>query len=447
MRWIQRVWLNIKTSLWFRPSVMVFAAILLALGMVELDGSLDLEVHEEGPRFIGASSEGARKVLATIAASMITVAGVIFSITIVTLSLSANQYSPRILRNFTKDKGNQLVLGFFVSLFTYCLIVLRTIRGGDDSFVPGISVLLAIVMAIIGIYLFIYFIHHSTVAIQASEMLAAISTETLQAIQKLFPEELGEEEKESAPPELLAEAGGQQWHQVLSGASGYIQAVNQAALLHFSQQHNVVLKMDRGVGEFVIRDCPLVSVLSKQKPDDPMERALNEAYIVNRHRSIEQDPAFGIRQIVDIALKALSPSINDSTTAASCVDHLAEIMHRVLRRREPSCYRYSDGELRVIACGDNVRSLLDLSFHEIRQNLGHNVALLLRILQRFEDLAKPPLAPGRSAVLRKHLQLFRAVADSVPTTPHDHAVVDRSFHRVSALLQLSEDANLQPRNP
>jgi uncharacterized membrane protein len=439
MGWIKNVWFSFKTSLWFLPSIMVLGAILLGLGMVELDHFLDLEANEQGPRFIGASSEGARKVLATIAASMITVAGVIFSITIVTLSLSANQYTPRILRNFTKDTGNQLVLGFFVSLFTYCLIVLRSIRGGADSFIPAVSVLVAIVLAIIGIYLFIFFIHHSTVAIQASEILSSISAETLKAVQVLFPEEMGEEQSQPARTETPAAEVGQRWHQVLSSTSGYIQAVDQDALLQLSQKHSVVLKMDKGVGEFVIRNSFLVSVLSRRKPDSEMERELNGAYVINRYRSIEQDPAFGIRQIVDIALKALSPSMNDSTTAANCVDHLAEIMHRVMRRREPSCYRYSDGKLRVIACGDNVESLLDLAFHEIRQSLGDNVALLLRILQRLEDLAGPGLPPARVDALWKHLQLFRTAADSFPPTPHDRDVVERSLRRVAGKLGRAGD--------
>jgi uncharacterized membrane protein len=446
MGWIKNVWLNFKTSLWFLPSIMVLGAILLALGMVELDHALDLEVYEQGPRFIGASSEGARKVLATIAASMITVAGVIFSITIVTLSLSANQYTPRILRNFTKDTGNQLVLGFFVSLFTYCLLVLRTIRGGEDGFIPAVSVLMAIVLAIIGIYLFIYFIHHSTVAIQASEILSSISAETLQAIDVLFPEELGEEVDQPAPPEMLAAEAGKQWHRVLSSSSGYIQAVDQDALLQFSQQYGVVLKMDKGVGEFVIRSSLLVSVLGSRKPDSAMERELNGAYLINQHRSIEQDPAFGIRQIVDIALKALSPSMNDSTTASSCVDHLAEIMHAVMRKREPSCYRYSDGKLRVIACGDNVESLLDLAFHEIRQNLRSNVALLLRILQRLEDLAESGLPPARVGTLWKHLQLFWTAADSVPVPAHDRDVIDRSLRRVAGKLGRAGEA-MEPSPP
>jgi uncharacterized membrane protein len=433
------IWLNFKSSLWFLPSLMVFASILLALGMVELDHSLELDVDEQGPRFFGASSDGARKVLATIAGSMITVAGVIFSITIVTLSLAANQYTPRILRNFTKDKGNQLVLGFFVSLFTYCLLVLRTIRGGDEGFIPAVSVLVAIVLAIIGIYLFIYFIHHSTLAIQASEILSAIASETNDAVDAIFPDELGEEESETEPLVPPAPGAEQRWHRIHAASSGYIQAVDQEALLRWSQNQAAVLKMEKGVGEFVIRDSLLASALADKRPEDEQIRELNQAYAINQHRSIEQDPAFGIRQIVDIALKALSPSMNDSTTAVSCVDHLAQIMHRVIRRKIPSCYRYSDGELRVIACGDDFESLLNLAFNEIRQNARDNVALLLRILERLEDLAEPGISHRRRAAIWKHVRLFRESSNLSAAVPHDRKVLNHAFQRVARKLGRTDE--------
>jgi uncharacterized membrane protein len=440
MRRLMLFFSNFRSSLWFLPSVMVLAAILLALTMVELDHRLNLEGNEEGPRFFGASADGARKVLATIAGSMITVAGVIFSITIVTISLAANQYTPRILRNFTKDKGNQVVLGFFVSLFTYCLLVLRTIRGGHEGFIPAVSVLMAIVLAIIGIYLFIFFIHHSTLAIQASEILSDITQDTLQAVESLFPEELGEEEGPSEPADLPTPGPDKRWHAIPASSSGFIQAVDQDALIRWSQRHDAVLTMERGVGEFIIENSSLASAMIRNPPEKEMVEELNRAYSVHSHRSIEQDPAFGVRQIVDIALKALSPSLNDSTTAATCVDHLAQIMHRVIRRRSPSCYRYADGQLRVIACGDTFESLLNLSLHEIRQNARSNVALLLRILQRFEDLAQAGSSfSHRRVELWKHVCLFRLVADSSVRTPHDRHVLNASFQRVAERLGRRQD--------
>jgi uncharacterized membrane protein len=323
-------------------------------------------------------------------------------------------------------------------LFTYCLLVLRTIRGGEEGFIPAVSVLVAIVLAIIGIYLFIYFIHHSTLAIQASEILASIAAETLGAIDSLFPEELGEEEGELEISDEIALEGSAQWHRIRSARSGYIQAVDQDELVRWSQRHGAVLRMEKGVGEFVIQESVLASVSVGKEPQD-MARDLNRVYTIHPHRSIEQDPAFGIRQIVDIALKALSPSLNDSTTAGACVDHLAQIMHCLIRRKIPSCYRYADGELRVIACGDTFESLLNLAFHEIRQNVRDNVALLLRILRLFEELADAGESPDRRAKLWKHVKLFREAADSSIGTPHDREVLNHWFKRVAGKLGRRED--------
>jgi uncharacterized membrane protein len=448
--WLKRHLIDFKafrSSLWFLPSVMVTAALLLAIGLVKLDASLDIDFNEAGPRIFGASSDGARKVLATIAGSMITVAGVIFSVTIVTLSLAANQYTPRILRNFTKDRGNQIVLGFFMGLFTYCLTVLRTIRGGEEGFIPAFSVLAAIIFAVIGIFLFIYFIHHSTLTIQTGEILSAITAETIQAIDLLFPDELGEDaaEHQDRPP-LPPSPGEPGWFWIHSSRSGYIQAVQQDSLLGWARQHVAVVKMEKGVGDFVVEKSRLLSVWCDQEPDEERVRELNQMYTINPHRSIEQDPAFGVRQIVDIALKALSPGVNDSTTASTCVDHLTRVLHRMIHRATPSCYRHADGQLRVIACGDSFQSLLDLALHEIRQNLRGNVALLLRILQRLAELGETKASAERKLALWKHATWFRQDADSTVSSLHDRELLDHAFRQLAERVgRAGEFVPLAPR--
>ncbi|HET9529933.1 MAG TPA: DUF2254 family protein, partial [Blastocatellia bacterium] len=155
------------------PSLMLLGAVLLALIFIEIDSALSQSSLARYPRLFGVNAEGARSILSSVASSMITVAGVIFSITIVALSLASSQYTSRVLRNFMKNRGNQIALGVFVSIFVYCLVVLRTIRGGEESFVPSLSVLFAIVLGLVGIGFLIYFIHHVATMIQASEMISA----------------------------------------------------------------------------------------------------------------------------------------------------------------------------------------------------------------------------------------------------------------------------------
>ena len=170
------VWARLRDSLWFVPSLIVLAAVLLAIGMVELSALAPSEALARWPRLFGAGADGSRSMLSAIAGSMITVAGVTFSITMVAVTQASAQYTPRILRNFMRDRANQAVLGIFVGIFAYCLVVLRTIRGGDGpDFVPSLAVLVGILLALLGIAVLIFFIHHIATALQASEIIARIA--------------------------------------------------------------------------------------------------------------------------------------------------------------------------------------------------------------------------------------------------------------------------------
>jgi uncharacterized membrane protein len=175
---LRALWWRISGGLWFVPSVMVLTAVVLALVLVEAEGSFG-NLAKKMPRLFGAGAEGAREMLSAIAGSMITVAGVVFSVTLVALSLAASQYSPRVLRTFMSDKPTQVVLGVFVSVFAYCLIVLRTIRGEQEgSFVPSLAVLGGIALAFVAIGFLVFFIHHLATAIQVSTIVSRVTNGT-----------------------------------------------------------------------------------------------------------------------------------------------------------------------------------------------------------------------------------------------------------------------------
>ena len=194
MNKLLHLWEDLRTSLWFVPTLLISGAVALAVGLVEVNSSMDGErLAERWPRLFGAGAEGARAMLSAIASSMITVAGVTFSITVVALALASSQYTSRILRNFMRDRANQTVLGVFVGVFAYCLVVLRTIRGGDEGmFVPALAVLVAVLLAFVAIGFLIFFIHHIAASIQATSIIEAAAGETLQAVDRLFPADVGE---------------------------------------------------------------------------------------------------------------------------------------------------------------------------------------------------------------------------------------------------------------
>jgi uncharacterized membrane protein len=417
---VQQLWQYLWTSLWFLPAVLVFSALALAVGLIDLDTRVDAEVLERWPRLFGAGAAGSRGVLQVIATSMITVAGVVFSITIAVLVQASSQYSPRLLRNFMSDRANQTVLGVFTGIFVYCIVVLRTIRGGDEgAFVPSLAVLGGVVLSFVGIAFLIYFIHHIASSVQASHIVANVAHETRRAIDQLFPQKLGaefeDEEEEQVPAGALEHTG----QVVPAQRTGFIQSVDIDALLEFARKRQTVVRMERGIGDFVIEGTPLVMLLPpvsngpevEEEPEVEKEVAgqLNKAYTVNRQRTIHQDAEFGIRQIVDVANKALSPGINDTTTAVLCVEYLTALLVRMAQRRIESPFRYERGELRVIARGSTFVGLLFGAFDEIRRNGEGNVTVLTRLVQALAMLEDVTQGSGRRRALLYQAEALQEV--------------------------------------
>ena len=376
---LRAAWARLVDGLWFVPSIIVLAAIVLAIGMVELSTLVDAEALARWPRVFGTSADGARSMLAAIAGSMITVAGVTFSITMVAVTQASSQYTPRILRNFMRDRANQVVLGIFVGVFAYCLVVLRTIRSGDGlTFVPSLAVLLGVLLAILGIAVLIFFVHHIATTLQASEIIARIARDTLEAADRLFPEELGEEAAPAEQGAMVAAVPADRWRHVAARSTGYIQRVDAKGLMQVAREYGLIIHLKQEIGDFVIAGLPVASIAphpgSQRSPghegESPAAAAVAGRFSISRYRTIDQDVRFGMRQLVDIALKALSPGINDMTTASTCVDYLGAILVRMCGRRVETPYRSDDGVLRVVAPGPTFESLVLDAFDEVRQHAG-----------------------------------------------------------------------------
>ena len=436
MNKLKQIWSNLRSSFWFVPSLIVAFSIALAVALVEAGSAGSDRWLARWPRLFGAGAEGARGMLSTIAGSMITVVGVTFSMTLVTLALASSQYTSRILRNFMRDRVTQVVLGIFTGIFTYCLIVLRTIRGGEESgFIPNLAVSLGVVLSIGGISVLIFFIHHIASSIQASNIIASVAAETMVAVDRLFPEKLGNgpiEGDEDQSPLLLPE---RRWQAVSARGNGYIQSVDNAALLRLARKHQTIVRMERSIGEFVIHDTTLVSLALESPPGKEITTDLQAAYSINRYRTVEHDSAFGIRQIVDMALRALSPSINDTTTAVMCVDYLTAILARLASRNIPSSHRYEEGELRAITMGPTFESLLADSFDQIRGSAQGNVAIMLRMLGALQTIAGLTASPSRRRALRDQVQWIAELAERTLESAHDRARIDTRLVRLREALE------------
>lgn len=447
MNKLKQFWSTLRSSFWFVPSLMIAFSIALALALIEADSTGSKPWMERWPRLFGAGAAGARGMLSTIAGSMMTVVGVTFSMLLVTLALASSQYTSRILRNFMRDRVTQVVFGIFAGIFTYCLIVLRTIRDADEGgFVPSLAVTFGVVLAIGGISVLIFFIHHIASSIQASSIIASVAAETMMAVDRLFPEKLGRGPVDGDEDQSPLPLPKRNWQAVPAKGNGYIQSVDHAALLRLSREHQTIVRMERGIGEFVVHGTTLASLALEGPPEEEIIAALQAAYSIRRHRTVEQDAAFGIRQIVDIALRALSPGINDTTTAVMCVDYLTAILAQLASRPIPSSRRYEEGELRVLTIGPTFASLVADSFDQIRDSAKGNVAIMLRILGSLHTIGGLTASPSRRRTLREHVQWITEVAERTIESSHDRTRFENRLTRVRVALE-SEPAVSTPEQP
>ncbi|MGB8318415.1 MAG: DUF2254 domain-containing protein [Ignavibacteriaceae bacterium] len=431
----KHLWSNLRSNFWFMPSLIVLASIALAVALIQADSAGSDRWLNQWPRLFGAGAEGARGMMSTIAGSMMSVVGVSFSMILVVLALASSQYTSRILRNFMRSRVTQVVLGIFAGIFTYCLIVLRTIRSGDEgAFVPNLAVFFGFVLALGGVGALMFFIHHIASSIQASSIIASITKETNATIDLLFPEKLGQspDDDDEQIPRPLAKRN---WRVIQSKESGYIQSVNNTGLLHLARDWKTVVRIERGIGEFVVQKTPLVSLAMEEQPDQKTISSLQEAFSISRFRTAEQDPAFGIRQIVDVGLKALSPGINDTTTAVTCVDYLTAIMALITPRQIPSSHLYEEGELLVIAKGSSFEGLLSESFDQIRNNANGNVAIILRMLDSFQILAGLTTSPQRRRALLEQVELIAELVERTVESTYDRVRIETWLVRVRETLE------------
>jgi len=366
---------------------------------------------------------------------------VTFSITMVAVTQASAQYSPRILRNFMRDRANQAVLGVFVGVFAYCLVVLRTIREGEGSaFVPSLAVITGVLLALLGVAVLIFFVHHIASTLQASTIIARITQETRGVLDRLFLEDGAAEDGPTEP-----EVGADRWHTVAAPATGYLQRANLDGLVQLADRYDLLVRLDRPTGEFVVQGRPVASFAphpdgaprgsgADRNPDE-LAKALARQLVVGTHRTIDHDPSFGIRQLVDVALKALSPGVNDGTTAVTCIDYLGALLVGTAGRHRSLQHRGRKGSkslVRVITCEPGFEELLEMSVDEIRQHARGHVGVLLRQLGMLEELAAVTPADDPRRAVAHQIELVRRAAEVTVTQPYDLERIEAAASRALA---------------
>lgn len=438
----------VSTSYWFMPSLMAIGALVLSLIMVHLDEVATDEWLTSMPWLYTGTADGARTLLSVIASSMIGLAGVVFSITIVALTLASGQFGPRLLRNFMQDKGNQITLGTFLAAFLYCLLILRKVHGGSekewDVFVPQLSLLAAVVLALAGLGVLIFFIHHAAASIQAPNVIGAVARDLDHAINVLYPETIGRKSDnvpQATVPSLtereqIAAKFASETAEVKAGVGGYIQRIEADQLMTEADASGLLLRIEHRPGQFVQWDDVVVRVHPASRANDGVLDRIRQTFTVSDQRSLAQDAEFAIEQLVEIAARALSPGINDPFTAMQCVDRLGEALSRLAMREMPSRFRFNDdGQLRVITYGKTFEAFLDASFNQIRQYAAKSLDVLLRMLEAMEHIAKH-VKPGDDAeCLYEHARMVRDCAIETSNADRDRKKVQSTFAVFEAALK------------
>ena len=410
---LRALWEYLRRTYWAVPSSMAVVAVILSIGMVQLDEAVTATLLNRLSWVYTGGPEGARAVLSTIAGSMITVAGVTFSITIVALTLASQQFGPRLLRNFLRDLGNQIVLGTFVSTFLYCLLVLRTIRGIDDTkFVPHLAVTLGVVLAMLSLGVLIFFIHHVATSIQASRIIAKVASDLEVAANHLFPERLGQADNDAPEPTpvgVFASIGTSELRTVRATMAGYIQAIDGERLTAVAQEQDVWLRLHVRPGAFVRNGSVLMTVCAATFAGDWKDDPFRSVVIIGAEHTGTEDIEFFINQLVDLAVRALSPGINDPATARSCIDRLEQALCDLASRRFPSAVRYAaDDTPRVVTAPVTFASLVESALEEIGRYGASSVSVTCRLLEAIRDVSA---CVRRDADLRQLVEQAAAIAD------------------------------------
>ncbi len=408
---LQKAWETARASYWFVPTLMTMGAMALAFGMLALDTDYGHEVVDDLGWIFSGGPEGARQVLSTVASSMITVAGVAFSITIVALSLASSQFGPRVLYNFMRDTGNQVVLGTFIATFIYCLLILRSVQGEFEgsSFVPAMSVTMGVMLAVASLGVLIFFIHHTAISIQAPQIIAAIHHDLRSAIDRLFPADVGEPVGPSVGEDAEPENFEVESEPLRAAKSGYLQVVDDDRLIALAREHDMLLRLECRPGHFVTPGQPILRVWPADRLADEVRDELCETFGLGPQRTHVQDAEFAINQLVEIALRALSTGVNDPFTAFNCIDQLSAALSVVAGRALPSPYRRDDqGTLRVVAAKQiTFGGLVDAAFNQIRQNSHTVPAVTIRLLEALASIARNTGREDYRDVLRRHAEMIR----------------------------------------
>lgn len=364
----------LRSSLWFLPALALSAAAGLAFSTTSIDRNLHTAMTF--PMGFVVDAESARGFLSLISSWMLTFIGLAFTMTIVVLQLASAQFSPRVLGTLLRDRYSQASLGIFIGTFAYSFMVLREVRsGGSDEFVPAVSLAVAFTLVLISLGVFIRYVNHVAQSIRAGSVITTVAEATRQELDAHWPRREG----------MLRTDEWRPYRTIPAPVGGLLRSFDTDGLVGLARRSDIVLEIVPKVGGFVPRGAPLVRVLGDSGSLDA--RDVLSQIRLGQERTMHQDPAFGFRQLVDIAERALSPGVNDPTTAVQVIDQLHDLLRELLSREIPhGSHTDPEGNVRLVVPTPSWVDFLRLAVEEIRHYGADSIQISRRLLAMLEDL-------------------------------------------------------------
>jgi uncharacterized membrane protein len=442
---LRNTWENLKATLWFEPSLLVLAAIMLSIITLALDARIATRQSTLSTWLFGGTPDAAQALLAIIAGTLVTSVSIAFSITIVAIQLASTQFSPRVLRTtLTDDRGNHIVLGMYIATFVYALLILRQTRDAnppETGFVPALSITVVLGLALLCLGLLIYFIHHISELLQVAFIINRVHDETITETERLYPSAQPTTTLDAPPIAALVQEvrRGAPTSFVYSHHAGFLRSIDHPTLFEATGGVAAWLWVRPCVGEYIPRGSVLIEWPAGTELDATRHDQIQSAFVLDRERSLFQDPLFGIRQLADIALKALSPAINDPTTAEYCLSNLGDVLGRLVTCPFPSTeHRGPDGQTRYFLSAPTWDQFVDTAFSQIRRQAADDVHVTSYLLGVLHALARSTPPGPRIAAVHHQVAEIRRVLDSGVFSPADTAALrqqcDAVEHEQSTLV-------------
>lgn len=425
----------LRASYWFIPLIMAVAAMGLALGVTMFDHWLGTEWPRNTSWIMMNQPAGARAVLATIAGSIITVAGVTFSLTVMAVSFAIGQLGPRLIHNFMRDRVNQVTLGTFIATFLYCLLVLRTVLSANEdvssaAFVPHIAIFVAIILVILNIFILIFYIHHIAEALNVYNILAILGNELNSKIDSCYL--MSQVEKKVTSQKKIAANFYKKGSYLFSKENGYVRVLDEDAMLKLAIEKNCIIEIKCQPGDFVTELTPLVYI--NKMVDEQFKNKCISNFAIGAERDQNQDIYFISDEIAEIIARALSPSVNDPFTAITAIDWLQSAFEKFSLKRQNAFYQYDhNNELRIIIYPVTLTLFVDRVIGQIQPYVSGDRNSALHMMRSFKSMISQSKNEEFIKLIYSHMAQFYILAEKKMSAKKDKKILSTIYAEIKQL--------------